>query len=86
MLCKRDDVASLLPRGWLWSPQSQKPLSLAFLPQVELWAAEMRLDAPRILHRFDLLVIGGESDRIFGERRGLVFNPERSFVHPNGDL
>ncbi len=53
---------------------------------MQLRAAEMRLDAPRILHRFDALVIGRQVERILGERGGLVFNLERSFVHPDRDL
>jgi len=46
----------------------------------------MRLDAPRILHRFDLPVIGRQLERVLGERGDLVFDLERAFVHPEGDL
>jgi len=46
----------------------------------------MRLDAPGILHRFDVLVIGRQVERILGECGGLVFDLERAFVHPDRDL
>ena len=43
----------------------QEPLGLTALPQVKLRAAEMRLNAPRILYCFDVPVIGCESDGVF---------------------
>ena len=53
---------------------------------MQLRAAEMRLNAPWILHGFDALVIGRQLEPILGERGGLIFNLERAFVHPDGDL
>jgi hypothetical protein len=38
--------------------QGQEPLGFGGLPQVKLRAAEMGLDAPRILHLGNVLVIG----------------------------
>lgn len=35
---------------------------------------EMRLNAARILHGFDALVIGRQMERILGERGGLIFD------------
>src|SRR6266566_4817652 len=46
----------------------------------------MRLDAARILHFSDMLMIGLEGDRIQRECRRLVFNLECSFIDPHGDL
>jgi len=53
---------------------------------VQLPTAEMRLNAPRILHGFDALVIGRQLEPILRERGGLIFNLERSFIPPDGDL
>src|SRR5690348_7011070 len=84
--CQRDDLASVPPWNWVWSTQRKQPLGLGDLPQVQLWAAEMGLDAPKILHRFDTLVIRRQVECIFGERGGLIFDLERPFIHPDGDL
>src|SRR5437588_10564758 len=40
---KGDDVPRFFPRGWLWPPQREQPLSLRKLPEVELGTAKMRL-------------------------------------------
>ena len=53
---------------------------------MQLWATEMCLDAARILHGFDALVIGRQAERILREGGGLIFDLERAFVHPDGDL
>ena len=55
---KRDDFTLFLPRDWLWPPQREEPLSLRELPEIELRTAKMRLQAARILHLVDLLLIG----------------------------
>ena len=86
MSYQRDELASVPTRNRGKAAQREQPLCVGGLPQVQLRAAEMRLNAPGILHGFDGSVIGPKAERILGERRGLVFNLERSFVHPDGDL
>jgi hypothetical protein len=84
--CQRDDLVPVPPGGWLRSAQREEPLRVGGLPQVQLRTAEMRLNAPWILHGFDALVIGRQLEPILGERGDLIFNLERAFVHPDGDL
>ena len=55
---QRDDLAPVPKRCRFQSSQRVEPLGLTALPQVKLGAHEMRFDAPRVLHRFDALVIG----------------------------
>src|SRR5258708_30075001 len=84
--CQRDDLVPVSPGGWLRSAQREEPLRVGGLPQVQLRAAKMRLNAPGILHRFDALVIRRHLEGILGERGRLIFDLERAFVHPDGDL
>src|SRR5258708_20554205 len=45
LLCKRDDLAPLLPHAWFWAPQGKQPLGIGKLPEIELRAAKMGFDA-----------------------------------------
>ncbi len=82
---KRDDLPRFLPCNWLWPPQGQLPLGIRKLPEVKLWTAKSRLQAARIGHFRDLLVLR-ELNGVQRKRRGLVLDFERAFVHPHGDL
>jgi hypothetical protein len=42
----------------------EQPLGLTASPQMKLRAHEMRFDAPRMLHCFDVLVIGREAEPV----------------------
>jgi len=77
--CQRDDLVPVPPGGWLRSAQREEPLRVGGLPQVQLRAAEMRLNAPWILHGFDALVIGRQLEPILGERGGVqLFGREKN--------
>ena len=71
---QRDDLVPVPPGGWLRSAQREEPPRVGGLPQVQLRAAEMRLNAPWILHGFDALVIGRQVERILREGGGLIFD------------
>lgn len=69
--CQCNDLAPIPTWGRVWAAQREQPLRVGGLPQVQLWAAEMRLDAARILHRFDALAIGRQVECILVNLRAL---------------
>ncbi len=74
---ERDDFTRFLPGDWLWPPQGKQPLGIGKLPQIELRAAKARLQAARIGHLRDLLILR-EPNGIEREHRGLVLDFERA--------
>ncbi len=56
--CQSDDLAPVPPRDRFWSSQREQPLGVRELPQIQLGTAKMRLQAARIRHLVDLLLIG----------------------------
>jgi hypothetical protein len=62
--CQRDDLAPIPQRGRFWSSQREQSFSVGGLPQVQMRAAEMFLNAPRIIYRFDAPVIGRQVESI----------------------
>lgn len=86
LLRQRDDLASGPARSRFWSAQRERPLGLGEQPEIQLWAAKMRLEAAGIRHLGDLLMVGRKAKGIQGERCRLVFDFERVLVDPHTDL
>ena len=82
---QRDDLAPVPTRCWFRAAQGKQPLGIGKLPEVKLWAAKPGLQAARIGHFRDLLILR-EPNGIQRERRGLVLDFERAFVDSHGDL
>ena len=67
-----DDPAPALPRSRFWSAQRQEPLGLRELPEIELWAAKMRLQTAGIRDGSDLALIWRKANRIQREGCRLI--------------
>lgn len=77
-----NNLVLFLPCDWLWPPQCKQPLCIRELPEVQLWAAKMRLQAVGILHLDDLPLIRRKTNRIQREGRRLMLHFERILIHP----
>src|SRR2546428_8085477 len=61
-------------------------LGIGKLPQVQLWAAKMRLQAASVLYLGDLVLIRRKANRIQREGRRLVLNFHCVLIDPHGNL
>ena len=86
LLCKRDDLAPLLPHAWFWTPQGEQPLGIGKLPEIKLRAAKMGFDAVGVFHLGDPPSVLLKGQGVQRERGGLIFYFERVFVDPHGHV
>ena len=73
MLHQSNNVPLFLPSSWLWPPQGKQPLRIRKLPEVKLWAAKASLQAARVCHLHDFLILR-ELNGVQRKRRGPVLD------------